>query len=127
MAREVSNLFMCLMGMGTVFVGLICIVLICRVLGMAVQGAQRRRATISEPADAPVPDNGFTPGITLSAAVTGSDPAYAGEPDEHEEPEEYEEPAIENHRQLIVAISVVLAEELDTDVSSIRILSFKQI
>jgi len=115
MAREVSNLFMCLMGMGTVFVGLICIVLICRVLGMAVQGAQRRRLTVLEPVGALELDIVFAPVVSAPSVVMKSAPAVS------------EEPEMENRQQLIAAISVAIAEEMGTDVSGIRVMSFKQI
>lgn len=36
-----SNLFVCLMGMGTVFVGLICIVFICMIMSYVVRAFQK--------------------------------------------------------------------------------------
>lgn len=45
-----SNLFVCLMGMGTVFVGLICIVFICMIMSYIVRAFQKNE---NVPASAP--------------------------------------------------------------------------
>lgn len=87
-----SNTFVVLMGIGTVFVGLICIIIICKILG-AVCGA-----FVKEPQEKAL----------VSAAPTAQQP-------------------IENRREIIAAVSAVLAEELGTDISAIRIHSFKKI
>jgi len=110
MAREVSNVFMCLMGMGTVFVGLICIVIICWILGVAVRGAQRCRA----PASVPAGNSAFT-----ALAVSEESVPYIEV--------ESEEPAIGDLQQLVAAISTAIAEDLGSDVSGISVLSFKKI
>lgn len=54
-----SNLFVCLMGMGTVFVGLICIVFICMLMSFAVNAFQKNNK-------APVASSGNT----VSAPIT---------------------------------------------------------
>ena len=119
MAREASNLFMCLMGMGTVFVGLVCIVLICRVLGMTIQRAQRHRATASVPSDASKPDSELA--LDTIALMVDIEPVSVVTA-------ELKEESLTNIRQqLIAAISTAIAEDLGTDVSGIRVLSFKQI
>ena len=79
---EVSNLFVCLMGMGVTFFGLICLILLTMIMGRLVQAAP-----------APIP-----------AAKDTT-----------------------NRQELIAAISAALAEELGTDVSAIRILSFRKV
>lgn len=87
---EISNLFVCLMGMGVTFIGLTCLILLTVVLGkFAKSGAEE-----AKPAPAPA--------------------APAPE-------------AIPNRQELIAAVSAVIAEELGTDVSAIRILSFKKV
>ena len=51
---EYSNLFVCLMGMGTVFVGLICIVLIVSVMSAIVRKLKGNAAAPAPVAAAPV-------------------------------------------------------------------------
>ena len=50
-----SNLFVCLMGMGTVFVGLICIIILCTVMGMIFRNFAKTPA--KTPVAAPVGAN----------------------------------------------------------------------
>ena len=84
-----SNLFVVGMGIGTVFLGLICIVLLCLIMSAICRAAERK------------PEN--------SAA-----PAVSAQP-------------IENRQEIIAAVSAALAEEMGTDISAIRIHSFKKI
>ncbi len=59
-----SNTFVCLMGIGTVFVGLICIVLICNILSAVMKGFSKKTAkpasavsaTAPAAVDMPIPD-----------------------------------------------------------------------
>lgn len=44
-----SNLFVCLMGMGTVFVGLICIVFICMIMSIIIRTTQKTAKTSVAP------------------------------------------------------------------------------
>lgn len=91
-------IFVILMGLGVVFFGLICIILLCMLMSVIVRkieglkGAEAPKSTASAP---PSP---------AAAALT---------PDKR--------------RELIAAISAVIAEELGTDVSAIRVTSFRQI
>lgn len=89
---EISNGFVCAMGLGVVFVGLICIVVLCKIMSLICQGKET-----AAPAPAPV----------------AAPPAQAA--------------PIANKQELIAGICAVIAEELGTDVSSIRVLSFKKI
>ncbi len=50
---EYSNLFVCLMGMGTVFFGLICLIILTTIMGKIVGG--RAASAVPAPAAAPVP------------------------------------------------------------------------
>lgn len=88
---QVSNLFVCLMGMGVTFIGLTCLILLTTLMSKL---AGRNEKAAAAPA-APVPA-----------------PAAS---------------AIPNRQELIAAVSAVLAEELGTDVTAIRILSFKKV
>lgn len=90
-ATGVSNGFVVLLGIGTVFVGLVCIILLLELVHIIV-------AKFAKP-DAPKPVN--------NTAVTTA--------------------PIENREEIIAAVSAAVAEELGTDVSAIRILSFKKI
>lgn len=86
-----------LIGVGVVFVGLICIVLLCKVIGW-IFGAKKEKTK----AEASVKPSAST------TAVAAEEP-------------------IENRQQIIAAVSAAIAEDLGTDISHIRILSFKKI
>ena len=93
---EISNTFVVCMGIGVVFIGLICIVILCKIMSAVCALANKSEKS----APAPV--------------ATQSAPAVATQP-------------IENRQEIIAAVSAVLAEELGTDISALRILSFKKI
>ena len=90
-----SNTFVVLMGMGTVFVGLISIVIICSIMGMLCKTFIKEEQ-IQEPTKAPA-----------AAAVKSA--------------------AVENKQEIIAACCAAIAEELDTDVSGIKVVSFKRV
>ena len=92
-----------LLGLGTVFVGLICIVILCVLMGKVVRLLENKgeNAVLMAPA-AP------------AAPVAPAAPAAPVD-------------TISNRGELVAAISCCLAEELGTDVSAIRILSLKKI
>lgn len=87
---EYSNLFVCLMGLGTVFFGLICIIFLMKCMSYFCRNRKQAQRPVS-----PVP----------VVAV----------------------PAESNRQEMIAAVSAALAEELGTDISGIRILSFKKV
>ena len=80
------------LGIGTVFVGLISIIILCKIVSFCCNGAKDKPTAKTE-VQAPV--------------VVGQ--------------------KIENRQEIIAAVSVAIAEELGTDVSALRILSFKKI
>ena len=88
---EISNTFVCLMGLGTVFLGLICIILLCMLTGTICQKFDK------------------TSKASLESKATET------------------QPVISNRQEFIAAISAAIAEDLNTDVSAIRILSVKKI
>ena len=96
---DYSNLFVCLMGIGTVFVGLICIVVL--VIGMS---AICRKLGKIENAIQPAP----------AAAPVAAAPVQT-QIDSGRKPE------------LIAAIAAAIAEDMGTDVSAIRIVSIKKV
>lgn len=87
-----SNTFVCLMGIGTVFVGLISIIILCVIMSAVIRAFTKKQ-----------PENN-TP-VTETQSNT----------------------EIKDKQKIIAAVSCALAEELGTDVSAIRILSFKKL
>lgn len=83
-----------MLGLGMVFVGLIAIIIICKIMGM-IFGAFKAPKKEAEPQKA--------------------SPAAANNT------------VIENRQEIIAAVSAAVAEELGTDVSALRIISFKKI
>ena len=92
-----SNVFVVLMGMGTVFFGLICIIVLSTLMSKICQSLGGKAADAAPaPAEAPAA------------------PAVQNAP-------------IQNRQAMIAAISAAIAEELGTDVSAIRIRSLKHV
>ncbi len=89
-----SDIFVCVMGIGTVFVGLICIVFICKIMSFVLKGTNK-------------------PGKTAEKAPVAA-PAKNDLP-------------IQDKQAIIAGTCAVIAEELGTDVSNIRVLSFKRV
>lgn len=94
-ANEPSMLFVALMGMGTVLIGLTCIIFLCMLMGKIIG------ATTKEETPAPAP----TPAAPVAAANA----------------------AIPNRGEILAAVTAAVAEELGTDVSALRVLSFKRV
>ncbi len=94
-----SNTFVCIMGMGTVFIGLICIILICKLMSLVMKGfsqtEKKPEAVAAVSAPAPVAQNTALP--------------------------------IQDKQAIIAGACAVIAEELGTDVKNIRVLSFKRV
>lgn len=90
---ELSNGFVVALGIGVVFVGLISIVILCKIVSAFCMIVQKSK-TQTQP--------------TTPTNVAKNQP-------------------IENRQEIIAAVSAVIAEELGTDISAIRILSFKKI
>ncbi len=89
---QVSNLFVCLMGMGVTFIGLACLIFLTVIMGKICHKFEKKTVKNEEK--------------TVPAAPAGD---------------------IANRGELIAAVSAAIAEELGTDVSAIRIHSFKKI
>ena len=88
--NNIPDLQVVVIGVGTVFFGLVSIVLLCKIIGWLFGGT--KKATTAQP---------------VASAKTAQ--------------------PIENRQQIIAAVSAVIAEELGTDVSAIRIKSFKKL
>ena len=95
---EVSNGIVVALGIGIVFAGLICLVVICSLLGTICKALVKDEA---KSADAPK--------VVGTAANAASDAPVA------------------NKQELIAGICAVIAEELGTDASNIRVTSFKRV
>ena len=87
---DYSNLFVVLMGVGTVFVGLVCIVLLVTLMSWLCRRLGKKEP--AAPAAVPVPSRQSS-----------------------------------NAGEILAAISSVIAAELGTDVSAIRITSIKKV
>ena len=79
------------MGIVTVFLGLIAIIILCKVIGLFCSASTKKEVVPKEK-------------NTTSKAQP-----------------------IENRQEIIAAVSAVIAEELGTDISALKILSFKKI
>lgn len=97
---SIPSWFVIVMGSGTVFLGLICIILLCKILG-AVCTLIERKPAVSAPAAS-------TPATApASVATKAQDPA--------------------KRQEIIAAIGAAIAEECNVDVNAIRITSIKKI
>ncbi len=97
-AQELPNWFVCAMGMGIVFIGLLCLIVLIKILGKVSELVVKDASVAAVPA--------------MPAHVPAPAPA-ANE--------------IPNRGELVAAVSAALAEELGTDVRAIRILSIKRV
>ena len=97
MLQDITNTFVVALGVGVVFIGLICIVLLCKIVSAVCR--------LSEKKESPDCKAVSTNSVKVANAVQ----------------------PIENRQEIIAAVSAVIAEELGTDISAIRILSFKKI
>ncbi len=95
----IPSWFVIVMGLGTVFVGLICIVLLCKILGaVCTIGQHSENASTGSVASAPTPA-----------------------------PAAQKAPAFKNRQEVIAAIGAAIAEESGCDIDAIRIVSIKKI
>lgn len=91
-----------IMGLGTVFIGLICIIVICYIMGAVIRAFEKNKLQTEAP------------------QRTDTKPAQSEHP-------AASSALIENKGELIAAISAVIAEELGEDVEAIRIKSIKRV
>lgn len=93
---SISNAFVVIMGLSIVFIGLICIIILCNLVSLLI--------------------NAFGGSTTKPAAAVTSIPESSTASD-----------TIENRQEILAAVSAAIAEDLGTDVSAIRIHSFKKL
>lgn len=97
--NDIATWFVVVMGIGIVFIGLVCLILL-----ITAMGAIMKRVNAKQEAE--------------HAAALAAMPAAPAVP---------VETGIPNRSELVAAISVALAEELGTDVKAIRIHSIKRV
>lgn len=88
--------FVCAMGMATVFIGLICIIILCKIFSAVVRIGENKEKK---------------PAKQEATAVTNAS-ANSEIPDK---------------QRMIAAVCAAIAEELGTDVSALKVLSFKKL
>ena len=98
---ELSGAFVVAMGMGTVFIGLICIILLIKVMSLIINGVAK--------------DEAAKPAERTASPVAPAAPAVPV-------PAE-----IPNRAEFVAAVSAAIAEDLGTDISKIQIVSIKRI
>ena len=136
---EVSNLFVCLMGMGVTFIGLICLILLITLMGKIVGGGTA--AKTAEPSPLRRPGSSRGPRFRLPRSPGDPQPGGSWWPP-------CPPPSLRswgltfppsrilsltpvggaaytvlNRGEVVAAVSAAIAEELGTDISAIRILS----
>ncbi len=94
---ELSNGFVVVMGLGTVFIGLVCIVAICMLMSLVIKAFSK--------------DSGAT--TTVTAPVPTGAKSAALDP--------------KTKAEIIAGACACIAEELGEDASNIKVVSFKQI
>lgn len=92
-----NSAFVCIMGMGTVFIGLICIIALCLIMGLIFRGKANGA--------------GESAHAKASSAPVAFDKSLS----------------VQKKQEIIAGTCAVIAEELGTDVSNIRVLSFKKV
>lgn len=91
-----SSGFVCIMGMGIVFAGLICIVIICKIMSFCITRLEKTESKAE---------------VQSGGSVTAVSTALPAE----------------EKRAVIAGVCAVIAEEIGTEVSNIRVLSFKRV
>ena len=94
--------FVCVLGIGTVFVGLICIVILCSLVSFLC------RKLLSDKKDVVSASNVASVTTVAAAAPAPSAP-------------------IADRKKILAAVCAVIAEENGCEVNAIRVLSFKKI
>jgi sodium pump decarboxylase gamma subunit len=100
---NIPGWFVVVMGMGTVFISLIMVILLCKILSAVTSLADSKK---------PIPSDALE-NTAPSAPVQQAPVTLA--------------PAFVNRQEVIAAIGVAIAEEIGVDVDAIRITSIKRI
>lgn len=97
---DIPSWFVIVMGIGTVFIGLICIIVLCKILGAIC-------TLIEKTAKIPAASAPSAPATVAPSAGKAQDPA--------------------KRQEIIAAIGAAIAEECGVDANAIRITSIKKI
>ena len=101
MQNEIATWFVVVMGMGIVFIGLVCLIVLISIMGAIMKRVNAKQEAALAAARANMPARSPAPAAALAE--------------------------IPNRGELVAAISVALAEELGKDVKAIRIHSIKRV
>ena len=94
-----SVLFVCALGIGVVFIGLVFLVLIVSLMNFFTQGLNKKT-------------------VEKKTSEKSNVPSVAGT---------VNDAPIENRQEILAAVCAAIAEENGTDISAIRVLSFKKV
>ena len=97
MTTEIPNWLVIVLGLCIVFIGLICIIIICKILSVIVRKLEKNNDV------APAAES--APAAVVPAATA----------------------PIANKQEIVAAVCAAVADDLGTDVSGIKVLSFKRI
>ncbi|MBO5059655.1 MAG: OadG family protein [Clostridia bacterium] len=95
---DLSNVMVVGIGLGTVFVGLICLIVLCYIMSAVCRMFAKEKQAPSE----------NTQVVSTPTANTASQP-------------------IANKQEILAACCAVIAEELGTEANNIKVLSFKRV
>lgn len=114
---EVSNLMVCFLGLGSVFIGLISIIILCKIMSMIIQFTENRSTadTAASSSKAALTDVKIAVSAAL-ARMLDTDISNIRITSIHQVSSD----------SAAVAVSAALAEMLGKDISDIHVLSFKK-
>lgn len=115
-----SNIFVCLMGMGTVFFGLVCLVALTSLIGRIFGKRQNEAPADPNPVPAPIPAAPVQEEVAAPAPIPAA-------PVQEEETIPAPVPAEPIDGAVVAAVSAAIAEDLGIDVTGLRITSMKKL
>lgn len=99
---NIEDAYVIVLGIGTVFVGLVCIIILCKILSVCCKLLAKNQL-----------DEAKSPANSAPAAAPATKAAVPA--------------VIPNRRETVAAIAAAIAEDLGADVSAIRIVSIEQL
>lgn len=132
---EISNAMVCALGMGVVFIGLIVIVLLCKIMSVIVQWMEQSGSTSADNdisvAPAASPQQSYEQPAEIDVAISAAFAEMLNTDISNIQIASIEAipaaTAIPNRQEVIAAISAAIAEMAGTDISGIRVISFRQL
>ena len=117
---DYSSVFVCLMGMGTVFIGLICLIALTSLMGRILGKSRKADPVASSPPPAPAHEE-------AAPAVSTPEPAPAPEETVAAIPCSEPDDAEPIDGNIVAAVSAAIAEDLGIDITGLRIVSMKKL